>query len=103
MLPDGSLAQAESAALEFDVLSDVGNDVARAYGLAFRLDDRLRDLYEHSFAIDLEAYNGPGGWELPVPGTFVVAPGGTVLLAYAEPDYTQRLEPDTILAALARG
>ena len=35
-----------------------------------------------------------------MPGTFVMAPDGTVRLAFVDPDYTHRLEPAAILAAL---
>jgi peroxiredoxin len=99
-LPDRSLSTAEKNALEFEVLSDVGNTVARRYGLVFRLESELRELYERSFQILLPEYNGDDSWELPVPGTFVIAADGVVRLAFAEADYTRRLEPAAILEAL---
>jgi peroxiredoxin len=37
-LPDYSLSTAEKNALQFEVLSDVGNAVARRFGLVYRLD-----------------------------------------------------------------
>ena len=66
----------------------------------FRLDGDLQALYAGPFAIDLPAHNGDDSWELPVPGTFVIDRSGTVRLAFAEPDYTRRLEPAAILAEL---
>jgi peroxiredoxin len=41
-LPDGSLSTAEMNKLSFDVLSDVGNCVARSFGLVYSLPDELR-------------------------------------------------------------
>jgi peroxiredoxin len=99
-LPDGSLSTAEQNRLDFDVLSDVGNVVARRYGLVFRLSDELVAAYRGPLAIDLEAANGDDSWELPVPGTFLVDREGVVRLAFVDPDYRARLEPAELLAAL---
>jgi hypothetical protein len=35
------------------------------------------------------------------PGSYVIAQGGTVALAFIDPDYTHRLEPAAILTALS--
>jgi peroxiredoxin len=48
-LPDHSLATAQRDALEFEVLSDVGNRVARRFGLVYAMDDELRALYDEAF------------------------------------------------------
>ena len=97
--PDNSLSTVEKDELEFEVLSDAGNEVARQFGLVFTLGAALRPVYQ-SFGIDLPAYNGDGSYELPVPGTFVVAAKGTIRVAFVDADYTRRLEPAAILDAL---
>ena len=97
--PDSSLSTAEKGELQFEVLSDVGNQVARRYGLVFRVGDAVRSVMK-GFGIDLAQYNGDESWELPVPGTFVIARDGSIRLAYVDADYTRRLEPREILAAL---
>jgi peroxiredoxin len=97
--PDSSLSSAQKNALEFEVLSDVGNRVARDYGLVFRVGDAVRAAMTN-FGIDLAKYNADDSWELPVPGTFVVAPDGVIRLAHVDADYTKRLEPAEIVAAL---
>jgi peroxiredoxin len=97
--PDSTLATVEKDKLEFEVLSDVGNQVARRYGLVFRVGEAVRSTMKN-FGIDLASYNGDDSWELPVPGTFVVARDGTIRLAYVDADYTKRLEPAEILARL---
>lgn len=97
--PDNSLSTAEKLALAFPVLSDVGNAVARAYGLVFRLPENLRDLYT-GWGLDLPAANGDRSFELPLPATFVIAADGKVVWRFADADYTTRAEPDDVLAAL---
>ena len=97
--PDNALSTQEKNEIGFDVLSDDGNRVASAFGLTFRLPDAVNDIYK-GFGIDLEASNGEGSQTLPVPATFVIGKGGKVLKAFVDADYTQRLEPDEIVAAL---
>ena len=93
--PDHSLATIEQKSLTFPVRSDAGNEVARRYGLVYSLSQTLRVV-----SPDLPAYNGDESWELPMPGTFVIAPDGTVRLAFVEADWTRRLEPAALLDAL---
>lgn len=97
--PDNSLTTVEKKELTFPVLSDVGNAVARQYGLVFSLSEGVRPVYT-AIGSDLPTYNGDQSWELPIPGTFVIARDGTARLAFVDPDYTHRLEPAEILAAL---
>ncbi|MEU3252318.1 peroxiredoxin-like family protein [Streptomyces sp. NPDC006997] len=97
--PDASLSLAEKHELAFDVLSDLGSDTAKQYGLAFDLPDDLAALYEE-FGIDLHRVNGGHARTLPVPATFVVDGGSTIRWAFADTDYTTRAEPADVLAAL---
>ncbi len=97
--PDQSLTTQEKHDLKFPVLSDVGNSVARRFGLVFTLDDSLRPIYE-SFGIDLELHNGDRSFELPLPATYLIAPDGNVLNAFVSLDYRQRLAPETALTWL---
>jgi peroxiredoxin len=98
-LPDGSLSTAEKNRLEFDVLSDVGNGVARSFGLVYSLPEELREALR-SNGKDLTRINGDESWELPVPATFVIAPDRRVMLAHVDVDYRGRLAPEDIIAAL---
>ena len=97
--PDNSLSTAEKNDLEFDVLSDVGFEVAKAYGLIFALPEKLQKLYAN-WGTSLPEVNGIDGWTLPVPATFVLAPDGRIILADVNADYTQRLEPQKALEAI---
>ena len=97
--PDNSLTIAEKNDLKFEVLSDVGNAVARKFGLAFRLVDELQATMS-AMGIKLPEFNGDDAWELPIPGTYVIDPGGTITLAYVDANYTTRLEPGDIVENL---
>ena len=97
--PDNSFSTTEKNELTFDVLSDVGNVVAREYGLVFILPEELRPIYS-SFGIDLPAHNGDDAFELPIPATYVISQDGAIALASANADYVNRLEPDAIIRAL---
>ncbi|MEM6327170.1 MAG: peroxiredoxin-like family protein [Bacteroidota bacterium] len=100
-LPDSSIVTQTENELAFPVLSDVGGEVSDAYGLTFEVEEGTRDRYR-AIGIDLaEAHGTPGVWELPVPGTFVIAPDGTIRSAFVEADYTQRASVQQILDALA--
>jgi peroxiredoxin len=98
-LPDKSLSMVEKNELSFEVLSDLGNSVARQYGLVFKLNEQLLSLYK-KFGIDLPEHNADESYELPMPGTFVVSPDKTIQLAFVDADYTRRLESEEILASL---
>ncbi|MEM0981240.1 MAG: peroxiredoxin-like family protein [Cyanobacteria bacterium P01_H01_bin.58] len=97
--PDNSLSTQEKNELSFQVLSDVGNQVARSFGLVFTLSETLRPLY-NNFGIDIPAHNGDETFELPIPATYIVRPDGTIAHAFINADYTQRMDPQEILAAL---
>jgi peroxiredoxin len=97
--PDNSLSMAEKNALQFEVLSDQGHKVARDYKVVFSLPDVIRTIYAQIGA-DLPKYNGDESWELPMPGVFVIAPNGTIRLAFVDADYSHRLEPQAIIDSL---
>lgn len=99
-LPDASMSTAEKYELSFTVLSDVGNVIARKFGLVFTLSETVRPVYS-KFGIDLPRFNGTNTFELPVPGTFIVDQQGLIRAEHISADYKQRMEPDDILAALA--
>src|SRR5262249_30849392 len=97
--PDNSLTTGEKWELEFEVLSDAGNRVARLFGLPFRFPDYLVSLYEQAQLVIPEV-NGVEGWELPVPATYVLDRASVIRLAFVDVDYRRRLEPDEIIATL---
>ena len=99
-VPDGSLSTRETDELEYAVLSDVGNLVARGLGITFRPADDVRAAMT-TLGADLAERNGDGGWELPHPAVLVVDPGRTIRFIDVHPDFTTRTEPAQVLEALA--
>jgi peroxiredoxin len=99
--PDNSLSTVEKLALEFEVLSDVGNKVAKDFGIVFRLTDKMQEIYKN-FGIDLATANGDQSFELPIPATYVVAKNGIISFAKIDADYTNRLDPEAIIAELQK-
>jgi peroxiredoxin len=97
--PDTSLSTVEKQQLEFEVLSDQGNRVARDYGLLFTVYEEMRPLYRE-WNMDVPASNGDDSWALPVPATYVIDTHGVVRAAHVDKDYTKRMEPAAILSAL---
>jgi peroxiredoxin len=89
------------APLPYEVLRDLGNRVAEAYGLVFTLPEDLQAIYT-KFGIDLPKGNGDGTWRLPVPARFVIDRGGIVRAVDADPDYTRRPEPAQTIEVLRR-
>lgn len=98
-LPDHTLSTVEKHQLTFEVLSDVGNHTARQFGLVFQLPDNLQAFYG-SDRINLPKTQGNDDFELPIPATFVVDRSGSVVKAYVDVDYTTRLEPSEVVAAV---
>ncbi|MFD4410431.1 peroxiredoxin-like family protein [Streptomyces sp. NPDC058467] len=98
-IPDESLSLAEKHDLAFDVLSDIGSDTAKQYGLAFELPDDLAAVYD-KLGFDLQRVNEGHPRTLPLPATYVIDTDGVIRWAFVNSDYTTRAEPADIIAAL---
>ena len=85
--------------LRFPLLSDAGNQVARRFGLIYRVNDEQQALYRRAF-VNLPFANGDETWELPIPATYILDRDRTVLYASANEDYTERPEPEAIVDVL---
>ena len=100
MTPDNTLGMKEANELEFEVLSDVGNSVARQFTTVFKSNDApIQAMTDMGY--DFFSFYDDKSAELPVPATFVIAPDGTIVFASSEGgDYRERVEPQAILDAL---
>lgn len=94
-----SFFMADQHRLRFPLLSDACNQIARQFGLVYRVPPEQEAIYRRAF-INLPYTNGDDSWELPIPATYVVDRDGTVLYASANEDYTERPEPTEILERL---
>lgn len=95
-LPDASMSLIEKHGLKYQILSDVNNEVARQFGLVFKLSDSLQKVYS-KLGLDLSEGQGNSNYELPFPATYVINSDGRVVEMSVQYDYTQRLEPDVAI------
>jgi len=88
----------EASELDYDVLSDIDLEAAKALGLAFHVEDEYVDLLKaHQY--DLEGNSISTEQILPVPAVFVVNARGIITFSYVNPTYQIRCDPDVVLAA----
>lgn len=94
-----SFFMADQHRLQYPLLSDAGNRVARQFGLVYRVPEQQRDVYRRAF-INLPFTNGDDSWELPIPASYILDWDGTAIFTSADADYTERPEPRKILETL---
>jgi len=97
--PDLSVTTVAKNSLEFTVLSDHDNTVARAFRLVHRIDPAIV-AYQRINGHDVAAYNGVETAEVPLPATYVIDSSGVVRFAFVSADFTRRADPDDVVAAL---
>jgi peroxiredoxin len=100
-LPDNSISTVEKNELQFTVLSDVDNKLARELGIVWSQPDTFRPLFQ-GFGIDWQKTYGNENLEVPIPATFLVDKNGVVRNIFLDPDYTKRLDPETALEWVAK-
>ena len=85
---------------DYTLLSDSRMLAARAFGVAFRVDDSTYERYR-SLGLDLEATSGEKHHELPVPAVFVLDRQGVIRYVHANPDYKVRISAGELELAVA--
>lgn len=88
--------------LGFPILTDVGGELAREYGIRFALPDYLIAIYRDVFKTDLSTINDDPSWTLPMPARYIVDTDGVIAYSEVNPDYTQRPDPSELLPTLLR-
>lgn len=96
---DRSMSMAERLLLDYSILEDSGNEVAKQFGLAFEIPEEFRGYHDENMA-KISDYNGDLSYLLPVPATYVIDPAGIVRFAYVDADYTHRAEPSEVIEVL---
>lgn len=96
-LPDRTLTTKEKNSLTFEVLTDLNHQVAKEYGLLFKLTPEVAEIYKR--LMDLEAYNGAaaGADTLPLAATYIIGQNGKILWAFLHHDYHMRAEPKDVV------
>jgi peroxiredoxin len=90
-LPDKSMSMAEKHDLKFEVLSDLGDKIAKEFGIVFKLINNVSSIYTNSF--DLNDYNGDDSNELPLAANYLINQEGNIIYAFMNSNYRNRYAP----------
>ena len=85
--------------IEFDIYQDKDNHIAKRFGIAFKLGDKVGAIYK-KFGIDLKRSQENSLGELPLPGTYIINTKGRIIYAAVDVDYRKRLDPEVLLKKL---
>lgn len=97
-LKDQELKATLKAESGHQLLSDASMEVAKAFKIAFKVDDMTVEKYKQ-WNIDLEKASGHDHHLLPAPATFLVGKDGVIQFQYVNPNYKIRLAPSILHAA----
>jgi peroxiredoxin len=97
-LPDHAEETAKKNKLPFEVLSDIGNKVAREYGIVFMMTPAVAAAMQKG--AKLHERNGDASDELPLSAAYVIAQDGTITYAFLDADYRNRAEPQRLVDEL---
>ncbi|MDP0490717.1 MAG: peroxiredoxin-like family protein [Verrucomicrobiota bacterium JB023] len=99
-LPDKSLSATEKHGLEYEVLTDLNNQVADKFGIVFKMSDWVEDAMR-SFA-NLPSYNGESYDDstLPLSATYIIQPDRKITYAFLDAEYRNRATVEQILEGL---
>ncbi|MDT8301662.1 MAG: peroxiredoxin family protein [Sedimentisphaerales bacterium] len=86
--------------LTYETLIDVDNEVAKQFGLTFKVTGSEVRKFRESFCIDLVSMNSDDGVELSIPATYIVDRDGTILKSFFGFDNPDHPSPREILKYL---
>jgi peroxiredoxin len=96
---------ADERKLDLELLSDKGSAYAQVCGVKFEMTKDGAELYARlaaRFGLQVPEQNAAGGWELPVPATYVAGRDGVIAFAFGDADWARRADPAEIVAAVQR-
>lgn len=85
--------------LNYPILFDKENEVAKKFGVAFTLAESLRPIHK-AFEMDIPAHNGDESFGLPIPATYVINKDKEIIFASVNPNWMERAESNEYLAVL---
>ena len=91
-LVEESRSRSQRMELDFLMLSDADNELARRLGIIFAQPESMRPILEGN-----PDFTAGKSLEVPVPATILVDQKGVVRNAFVNPDYRKRIEPTTAL------
>lgn len=85
--------------LDYQLVSDSKMNAAKAFGIAFQVDEPTIEKYK-TYKINLIAASGEEHQQLPVPSVFLIDEDGKITFVYSNPDYKVRLSSEELLKAV---
>ncbi|MCX2454185.1 peroxiredoxin-like family protein [Pedobacter sp. PLR] len=85
--------------LDFELLTDKDNILAKQLGISFELQDDIIPIYT-SLGIVLSDYNENDHNELPVPAVFVIDTDRTIIYKFADANYMNRISIPELIEQL---
>lgn len=82
----------------YQLYSDPDLSAAKAFGIAYKVKQVVLDRYFNGGRF-LTSYSGLNHGQLPVPSSFIISMEGRITFQYTNPNHTQRIESDLLLAA----
>ncbi|WP_419764403.1 MAG: redoxin domain-containing protein [Arcobacter sp.] len=98
---DKSLYLHEKHVLDFDILYDKNNTIAKEFGIAYTLSDEVIATYE-KLKVDILEANRNGTFEIPSPATYIVNKSYEIIYAFVDENYRKRCEPKTIIDVIKK-
>lgn len=96
--PDDALTTKEKHDLDFHILTDQDNLIAKEFGLVVNVEGKIKEVML-SAGVDLDKFNGNTDWQIPIPATYIVNHDG-IVQSFINADYTKRMEPSEIIKIL---
>jgi peroxiredoxin len=93
---DGLKKMIEKNHLNYRLFSDSKMNVSSAFGLSFRVSDKVIKAYR-GYGVELPQIPESDGRWLPVPAVFVIGKSGKISFVFSNPDYKVRLSNDELL------
>ena len=89
-------------ALRFEVLSDLGQKVERAFGLVYEVPPKSSSRPTTASIWIFRPAMGRQQRALPVSATYVIDRDGSIIYAYTDVDYRDRADPRDVLQVLTK-
>jgi len=94
-----NITKEKSGELGYQLFSDKDINAINAFGIGWKIDDKLYQKYKNDYSIDVEWWSSSTHHILPAPSVFIVNKG-VIQYQHVNPKYTDRVSPDVLLSYL---
>ena len=94
-----NISKEKSGALGYQLFSDKDINAINAFGIGWKIDDKLYQKYKNEYNIDMEWWSESTHHILPAPSVFIINKG-VVQYQHVNPKYSERVSPGVLLSYL---